>query len=641
MMTPKILFFTAVLFVSAAVGYPANEIDWGKGRPGVRVVTNAPSRAEFDALVSGYSQYATWAANASNALRAVAITGPQSNVIASAGVHTNRTDNPHAVTAAQVGAPSIEALYTLMATSRIDKVWEGMNAWWTFESNTVVRHEETVYDGWVMDVPVALTNYLGNEVLAATENTAVSLPYPLETGFYSQFNVALPYVFYKDDYWFDVPVDSMDTRLELIPTEPGFSGIIYLTYNKKSTNSTVFVLDDTAETWSRGDMDSWTSTNQMTYTWVTNWMADGNAGRLWVTDLAASMANAVISNHANTPGLHLLAGDRAKIDGAVSAASAAGLVYSNAVSQMVVWTNAAGAVTNLAVCEHGVWSTNRFCGSELPDGVITNYATGGLYSEFDLYGQLPVPATTVVVIVENKTVYKVNVSTNIVLAFDMSLLNFTNMEVNFRLDLNIQNTNGFNIAFPVGWDFVPDLTVTGEYRFAVCATGPATMHVKQVYPTVYEWRACVGGPLNSNISQGDFSYYGYTGLIVSSGKPLYYNVSFPDPRSWYTVKIIFGTWESFSSLYISATAFAYGPNGGAKDRVWFSVTNSIAENTVSTRKFCFYNGFLNNKGEYYNKSLLQVHYSTGSDNSHLWIGGTEAKRMNELEISAYNAGWRP
>lgn len=48
--------------------------------------------------------YATWANSASNSLLATAVTGDQSNQLALAVVHTNRTDNPHAVTAAQVGA---------------------------------------------------------------------------------------------------------------------------------------------------------------------------------------------------------------------------------------------------------------------------------------------------------------------------------------------------------------------------------------------------------------------------------------------------------------------------------------------------------------------------------------------------------
>jgi len=54
-------------------------------------------------------------------------------------------------------------------------------------------------------------------------------------------------------------------------------------------------------------------------------------------------------------------------------ASIPGIVYSNAVSQMVVWTNATGAVTNMAVCEGGTWKTNAFgAGEPLPEGIVTN-----------------------------------------------------------------------------------------------------------------------------------------------------------------------------------------------------------------------------------------------------------------------------
>ena len=61
----------------------------------------------------------------------------------------------------------------------------------------------------------------------------------------------------------------------------------------------------------------------------------------------------------------------------VKASEIAGIVYSNAVSQLICWTNATGAVTNMAVCDGGVWKTNAFESvMTLPDGIVTNGQSG-------------------------------------------------------------------------------------------------------------------------------------------------------------------------------------------------------------------------------------------------------------------------
>ena len=170
MMTPKILFFAAALFASAAVGYPANEIDWGKGRPGVRVVTNAPSRAEFDALVSGNSQYASVAAIASNAnyssvsalasnaLTAVSVTGQQSNDIANAA--------------------SVAYVDTLAQTNRVKTVWdnEDANVFTRWENSTGITYRIS-YD-WHADFN------------GTSQYIVAGMPYPLTEGTWGDFSVS-------------------------------------------------------------------------------------------------------------------------------------------------------------------------------------------------------------------------------------------------------------------------------------------------------------------------------------------------------------------------------------------------------------------------------------------------------------------
>ena len=86
-----------------------------------------------------------------------------------------------------------------------------------------------------------------------------------------------------------------------------------------------------AETWSSADMSAWT----------------GGDGQTWAAGISAGVAGSLIYDHANVPDLHLLAGDRSRIDSAVSAADAADIAAA-AVTNAPVWivyTNIASSVT--------------------------------------------------------------------------------------------------------------------------------------------------------------------------------------------------------------------------------------------------------------------------------------------------------
>ena len=68
------------------------------------------------------------------------------------------------------------------------------------------------------------------------------------------------------------------------------------------------------------------------------------------------------------------------------------------------------------------------------------FDTIGIYQDFYSYNVVA-DGTTTVVLVQEKTVYNVNVTTNTTLAFDSSSLNFTNKIATFELHMNMANTN--------------------------------------------------------------------------------------------------------------------------------------------------------------------------------------------------------
>ena len=68
-----------------------NTIDWRDGRPGVRVVTNSLQAGQIMGLIDAAGQ-------------AKAGTGDVARIEGELAAHTNRIDNPHGVTAEQIGA---------------------------------------------------------------------------------------------------------------------------------------------------------------------------------------------------------------------------------------------------------------------------------------------------------------------------------------------------------------------------------------------------------------------------------------------------------------------------------------------------------------------------------------------------------
>lgn len=213
--------------------------------------------------------------------------------LAKLAAHTNRTDNPHGVTAAQIGAPSVAALYTLMATSNVDKVWEGTNVWWTFESNTVIRHCFSILSG--------SENYAfsGAGVSAADGNY-----YAAETALtYTNLNrYVLHFVEFIHGYeladdtmsalYRSYGTDVLGPYTETYPEYSPAPSVVYVP-TVVITNTTTYYLQTNLvppETWSYADQ--------------TNWMEDGNAGQLWVSDLAARAANVLLNGHLNATEPH-------------------------------------------------------------------------------------------------------------------------------------------------------------------------------------------------------------------------------------------------------------------------------------------------------------------------------------------------
>ena len=523
----------------------------------------------------------------SNRVAEVAI---QANAAALAklATHTNRMDNPHAVTAEQVGAPSVAELYTLMSTGRIERVWEGTNAWYTFASNTVTR-KDVAYT-WRIDCNIG-------GVYTYITNHAVELPYPLiHDESYSVDGWTL-YIGGGDQALFslfeEVISDYEDfstTTGGVFDTSQNLTGYATL-YRASQTNTTVYYIQTNLvppETWS--------------YTDQTNWMADGNAGQIWVSDLSASMANAILNGHLNATEPH--AGKYALQTG--------------------------GTMTNVTLA-----------GNVTIGGVTrTSWPSGSTQDVYTPITNLPVVAngaTNVVTITADKRIYLItatntfNAMTNV---FNGVTIGGSN--VAWELWVDFTNPNGTNMTWCPCMTFdlgVPDISVTGIYKFACSTIDGIKANVRQVYPTVWPWTWTIFGSKNNNLGASPSLFIEASNTDSTNN----YNIAtqpadvynYVRCRYWYytydataatnpTIWLAGYSYEQQPpTLTVIATNKAIRANGGQLDWVLPPATA---------------NGRVPWLWLYHRKPYFQGRWSAT---------GMQQRRANELEINAWNSGWRP
>lgn len=346
--------------------------------------------------------------------------------------HTNRADNPHGVTAAQAGAPSVAEMYALMSTSRVERVWASDTNWVEYAPGT-----------WI-GTDISYSNYY------AVESTQLpsGIPYPMHEGDFGAFTVYEFFGYYtvcriSDSTLGTASISPPAESVDLSDGQYVIDRII--TLQVPVTNSVTYYLPTNlvpAETWGYAEM--------------TNWMADGNAGQVWVTGLSYDSANGVMNTHLHPSGT--AHDDRyVKLSGGVATnVTLAGTVTVGGVGR-TSWPEAGGgttiysAVTNLPLVASG--ETNR----------VT------LYSDRSVY----------VVTATNAVNALTNINGNLVL---------TGNKADWELWVNFTNPAGTNMLWCpcMRFDIAPEITVTGLYKFACSTLDGATVSVKQIYPTVIE-----------------------------------------------------------------------------------------------------------------------------------------------------------
>lgn len=340
------------------------------------------------------------------------------------------------------------------------------------------------------------------------------------------------------------------------------------------------------ETWSRTDMDSWLSTN--TYvascinTWISNWSQPGNTGYLWVSNISSSVSAAATAA-LQTGGVltNVILAGNVTVGGVTRATWPSG-------STQDVYT----PITNLPIVVSGA----------------TNVVTLG-----ESYGTYVVTAT-------NAVNYMTNVNGG---------LTFSGRRASWELWVDFTNPSGTNMTWCpcMQWDVIPTITVTGLYKFACSTTDGVSVQARQTYPKPgFEWQPAFYVP---------GSYQSYAAATNSS--------------------------INFSMPMIENGLLIYRMRGRATSTV--PVTNNIGYSslmsaTSSVITNYYVGAVMNNGGRWYDYAIPSSYISVPAINNALMApvlvlskygegqtattGFTVLYRVcNELEIKAYQDGWRP
>jgi hypothetical protein len=302
-------------------------------------------------------------------------------------------------------------------------------------------------------------------------------------------------------------------------------------------------------------------------------------------------------------------------------------VWNSAVPSTPAGIAAAGGVTNFQV---EVWTNPATSSSILTNVIISTPIS-----------TLTTGAVVTVAPSQSKRIYQVSASTPITLTNDLSQLG-ANCTTNYEWEtwINYTDTNALSTVWDsrIRWQQqTPDLTVTGLYKFAMSTACGTIIQARQTYPTVYQWATP-----ECQLLSGSMSAYPITLSGAGAGT-----------NSFYGAKISKNSYEIFKFLL-------YG----------HGLTNAVT--LFNARRVlqvdAYYGSTLNVPGlrtTFFQPTMLLTMmsgtetgdgFSATASGDFGYVAGFRLQKpgpgaitintalwrpANELEIAAYNAGWRP
>jgi hypothetical protein len=254
---------------------------------------------------------------------------------------------------------------------------------------------------------------------------------------------------------------------------------------------------------------------------------------------------------------------------------------------------------------------------------------GPIYRDLEEYNAVPAPYTTTVHLVSSRTTYQVNVDTNMFLSFDASNLDLSGRECEFKLRLNITETNIPAMQFVgMAFDVEPEILVTGIWEFAVSTVDGIKYRAKQTWPEPDEWATASYAYASSgwvaSLQRMDVNNTSTNslmvvcppaplllirpGMTINCNKPTSFSYGFSTHLMPQTSvpTVLYGPFSVSHGYSVEATHAVENPSRVGLVQIW--VGNSSPDSIASV---------------------------------FVYPGGTSIRPANANERAAYEAGWRP
>lgn len=250
-----------------------------------------------------------------------------------------------------------------------------------------------------------------------------------------------------------------------------------------------------------------------------------------------------------------------------------------------------------------------------------------------------------ILVTSTQTIYKIAVNSPSSISNNLSALLFDGTkEARWEVWLDIQTTNALSITWN-GIDFggmKPDLTVTGLYKFAFSSCCGQKIQAKQIFPTIYEKRSQQTQTSANNL-------YG------TFGGALFFSCASPSTNLYTTIRDFDNSQYQFLTYYANcnssvdttnlfvgyAVMGVYGKLGTPDYSNASTGFTSLAKSTYQYKwiippikpTYGLYAGI--------EHSLIKIDFYRQVAIGIVYFWQPEIRLANELEINAYNAGWRP
>ena len=284
--------------------------------------------------------------------------------------------------------------------------------------------------------------------------------------------------------------------------------------------------------------------------------------------------------------------------------------------------------------------------------VISGGSTSSVLTAQDRVYTPIIASSATITVLPTQAMYSVRLESQSVVSNDISLLTSSGGICEWKGAIEFTTTNSLLSTFAsnIEWaDGTPDLTVTGRYVFAFSTLDSVSVQGRQVYPTVYQKR-----PYPFVIA-ADGSYQVFNimvnhtlcGANVTNATPLLSPII--DQYTLFTFRL--GGWgitNRMNWFHLGCTYYGYieadrSPGNLVKE--WngqgYNVGSYLAWIDVSfmVKDVNYAKGAYQNDMAKWIKLMYSRPEGQGADE--VYIMDPKCRKANELEIKAYNAGWRP